>query len=307
MHASIALCLMMVGGPIAPGPGSDLILVPLKDDLSALNAMQELEWKVRVKNGYKLPRVPSVVDDTRSRDDGRGMNRRNNGLANDPNAQRRQQDKTMPFAPTDPGAGGQGGYGQAGYGQGGYGQGGYGQGGGAMPSTPGSGLGQGGTQGYSQGNNFGEGGFNNRSAGGSVSGYGTPGVPRSAYTPTASDYSRVNGYGGANVSPNPMLNTSVGGGDKPFAGYQRPSGYSPWMGLYNTPTNGGTVSPYSSTVQPAMQQQQYNQQVAEQIKDVRYGMVSPRSGTPGMEMPVNGAGLSNPYGSINYTNPMGNR
>jgi hypothetical protein len=284
--------MMLVGGPIAPGPESEIIIVPLKDDFTALNSMQELEWKVRVRNGYKLPRVPSLDDGRARADDGRGMGRRY-GSATDPNAQRRQQPQ-MPFAPTDPGSTGQSGMGGGGQG-------------GAMPATPGSGLGQGYAQGQGGSSNGGDNGFANKSVGG-VGGY-APGSPRTPYTPNASDYSRAGagGYGGGGVSPNPMLNTSVGGGEKPFSGYQRPNGYSPWMRLYDTPTNGGTVSPYTATVQPAIQQQQYNQQVAEQIQGVRNTIVSPRAGTPGMEMPVNGAGLSNPYGSINYANPMGNR
>ena len=133
MHASIALCLMLVGGPVAPGPGPEIIFVPLRDDFTALNSMQELEWKIRVRNGYKLPRVPTVVDDTRSRDDGRGMGHRY-GQSTDPNAPRRPQQQ-MPYAPTDPGA---------------LGQNGAGQGGGPMPAMPGSGLGQGTSQGYGQ-------------------------------------------------------------------------------------------------------------------------------------------------------------
>jgi hypothetical protein len=160
-------------------------------------------------------------------------------------------------------------------------------------------------QGYAQGQGGTGGGdtYGNRSiGGGNGGGYG------GYHTPTASDAITRGSQGySSNVPANPMLNTSVGGGDKPFSGYQRPSGYSPWMRLYDTPTNGGTVSPYSATVQPAMQQQQYNQQVAEQIQGVRNTMINPHAGTPGIEMPVNGAGLSNPYGSINYVNPMGTR
>lgn len=112
--------------------------------------------------------------------------------------------------------------------------------------------------------------------------------------------------GNYGVSPNPYQNTSVGGGAKPFSDYQRPTGYSPWMNLYNTPTNNGTVSTYTNNVQPQFQQQQYNQQTAERIQGVQNYIVGPRGGgTPGMEMPVNGAGLANPYGYINYGNPMG--
>jgi hypothetical protein len=298
MHASIALCLMMVGGPVAPGPEPDIVFVPLRDDLTALNSMQELEWKTRLKNGYRLPRVPTLDDERSRADDARGMGRRY-GSATDPNAVRRQQQQ-MPFAPTDPGATGQNV---------------AGQGAGPMPGMPGSGMNQGTSQGYSQN---GTGRFDPYSTDtslntptGNEGGYGgLANAPRVGAVPTAADTlggimnrGSVSNYG---VSPNPMLNANPGGADKPFSGYQRPNGYSPWMGLYNTPTNNGTVSQYTSSVQPAVQQQQYNQQLTEQIQGVRNSIVSPRGGgTPGMEMPVNGAGLANPYGYINYANPMG--
>jgi hypothetical protein len=306
MHASFALCVMLMGGPVAPGPEPEIVFVPLKDDLSALNSMQELEWKTRLRNGYKLPRVPTVVDDQSSGGgDGRGM-RRGYGAPTDQNAQRRQQQQVMPMSPTDPGGMGQSGMGQAGGGQ-------YGQ----MPSMPGSGLSQGYQQGTSQGGSpgytpNGTGRYDPSSTNNMLShpinnnygGYGTMvNAPRANYTPTAGDtmsgIMNTANLTNIGVTANPMAS------QKPFNDYQRPSGYSPWMQLYNTPTNNGTVSTYTSAVQPTFQQQQVNQQMAEQIQGVRNTIAAPHAGTPGTEMPVSGAGLYNPYGSINYTNPMG--
>ncbi len=60
MHATIAFCLMMVGGPVAPE--LEIRDVPLKDDLFTLNLIQDIEWTQRVKV-KPLPRVPTL--DTR--------------------------------------------------------------------------------------------------------------------------------------------------------------------------------------------------------------------------------------------------
>jgi hypothetical protein len=305
MHATIALCLMLTGGPVAPGPEPEIVFVPLKDDLTSLNAMQELEWKTRLKRGYKLPRVPSVDDQSSNGGDGRGMRQRYTAPT-DPNAMRRQQQQqVMPMSPTDPGAMGQGGMGQAGMGQAG------GQGYGPTPSLPGQGIAQGGSQGYTPNGpapydpNRANTAFS-KPVTGNYGGYGTQlSAPRASYLPTAGDTMSgiMNTANMSNIGvPTNPLNS--GAAQKPYSDYQRPNGYSPWMRLYDTPTNNGTVSPYTSAVQPAFQQQQYNQQLSEQIQGVRSSM-GPRGGTPGMEMPVNGAGLYNPYGSINYINPMG--
>ena len=62
--------------------------------------------------------------------------------------------------------------------------------------------------------------------------------------------SQVN-MGWVEHATNPMPNPSVGGGDKPFSGYQAPSGYSPWQQL-NAPTDNGTINPYSAYIRPAI-------------------------------------------------------
>ncbi len=42
-----------------------------------------------------------------------------------------------------------------------------------------------------------------------------------------------------------------GQGSKPFNDNARPSGYSPWLSLYTTPTTNGTISPYNSVTSAA--------------------------------------------------------
>jgi hypothetical protein len=290
MHATIALCFMMVSGPVAPGPEPDIVNVPLNVDTASPGAMQELEWKSNPQQRRTLPRVPTLITDDNRRSDGRVSSGRYAPPA-DRSATRGQQpggqQTGLPTSPTDPGnmAGGTPT--------------------GPMPLLPGAGGGQG----YSPQDRPTTYSPNGVSSGRSVSNMGAPGTqtaaPGAIGAPRASD--TLSGiYGNANmsylgVSSNPMLNTSVGGAQKPFSDYQRPSGYSPWMNLYNTPTNNGTVSTYSSSVQPQIQQQQYNRQMAEQIQGVRNTMMSPQAGsTPGMEMPVTGAGLVNPNAVINY-------
>jgi hypothetical protein len=298
MHATLALCLMMVSGPVAPGPEPEIVNVPLNVDAASPGAMQELEWKANTQQRRTLARVPTLITDDSRRADGRVPSGRY-APPTDRNGARGQQpggqQAGLPTSPTDPGnmAGGTPN--------------------GPMPLLPGAGGGQGyggqgyGGQGYAQDRptTYSPNGVSGRA----VSNMGAAGTqtaaPGAIGAPRASD--TLSGiYGNANmsylgVSSNPMLNTSVGGAPKPFSDYQRPSGYSPWMSLYNTPTNNGTVSTYASSVQPQIQQQQYNRQMAEQIQGVRNTIMSPQAGsTPGMEMPVSGAGLVNPNAVINY-------
>ena len=284
MHASIVFCLMMVGGPIAPEP--EIIDVPLFDPKSNPTAMDDLEWKERNKHYTNLPHVPTLGED-RSNVDGPGSR----GMPSNPYAPQRRPQTEIPVSPTEPGN----------------------IGGGAptgpMPTMPGSGIGQGYGNG-GQGNtssrpptytpNWSNNPVRNNYGGIGVQTTATP-VPR---TPTASDtmggIMNIASITGLGVPSNPMLNNSIGT-QKDFSGYQPPSGYSPWMGLYNTPTNNGTVSTYTSTVQPQMQQQAVNRQVAEQIQGVRNLLVAPPSSTPGQEQNMGvGNGLANPNAFLNY-------
>ena len=66
MDASIVLCVMMLGGLVYPE--SEITIIPLKDDLSSANSIQDLEWKERVKC-KPLPRVPALDDRQQSEDD----------------------------------------------------------------------------------------------------------------------------------------------------------------------------------------------------------------------------------------------
>lgn len=138
--------------------------------------------------------------------------------------------------------------------------------------------------------------------------YGGTGVQTTAlsvpHTPMASDtMNNINYIGsvtGLGVPTNPLLNNSVSM-QKPFAGYQPPSGYSPWMGLFNSTLNNSSMSNYTAYVQPAMQQQSYNRQVAEQINGVRNYLTAPPSGSLRGEVNMGaGNGLANPDAFLNY-------
>ena len=299
MHATIAFYLLAVGGPVAPELPSapEFIDVPLYVGATAPNAMQDLQWKLRLQR-YPLPRVPTLDMREPRMASNNGGNSRRSAPPSDPYAQQRRQAQAqpgLPMSPTDPGSIESNRMAHNG----------------PMPSLPGAG--QGGAQGYSSnsGGGYTAGNFAPKVYGN----YGGASIQTTAnqanVAPLASNY-MANVYQQANISnygvqPNPMLNPVTGGSQKPFSDYQRPSGYSPWMGLYSTPTNNGTVNPYYSTVQPNMQQQQYNHAVAEQIQGVRNYLVSPQGGgTPGTEVPVGGAGMANPNGYINYANPMPN-
>lgn len=130
MHTSIAVCLMMVGGYIYPE--CEVATVPLKDDLTRPNPIQDQEWKERVKR-VPLPQVPSIDVSSQAGDNRAAPYRYN------PNLMRPQQQPFMPSAPTQegPGSNGQVGInGQPGYGPAvNNGQPGYGPAGGANPAT----------------------------------------------------------------------------------------------------------------------------------------------------------------------------
>jgi len=286
MHASIALCVMMFGGVVYPD--SDLTTIPLKDDLSNPTALQDLEWKERVKR-QPLPRVPSVDDRQQSGDDSRF---RRPYPPTDPRAMQPRQ-QMMPDAPTSAGGGqGQSGYGQPGYGQSGIGQPGYGSPtGGGQPGTndPYANLpiaGRNPVAGYNRGMNIPQ----------------APTLQQGLNNYPYSMNSVTNPYGLPSTS-NPMVNPSAGTA-KPFNNYQAPNGFSPWQ-LLSQPTQNGTVNPYTSYVQPVLSQQSVNSHLSEQINGVQtqrgYG-----AGTPGMEMNTGGNGLVNPQIFQNYIySPMG--
>ena len=317
MHASIALCLMMVGGPIAPE--SDITTVPLNPDTSITNNIQDLEWKERVKR-VPLPRVPTLDDRQQSGDAYNPYGRTGRYYApTDPRAQR--PTPSMPMPPTDT-TGTAGGYGQQGNGQQGYGQQGYGQQGQgygqAGNGQQGSGYGH---QPYGPGSN-GQGGYgtnmpkNNLYPNSSMPGANPipgnynapPAMPMSPVMPGVNNYtnnlntsvSQITNRYGLSTPSSPMASPAAGGVAKPFDNYQPPSGYSPWL-LLNQPTNNGTLSPYSAYVQPAMNQQNFNAHMSEQINGVptmpRYG-----SGTPGVETNMGGNGMANPAIFQNYKN-----
>ncbi len=282
MHASIAFCLMMVGGPIAPEP--EIIDIPLFPNGSSPTALDDLEWKERTKH-IKLPRMPTLAEDrSTTADDTRG---RRYVPPTDPNAPQRRQ-PLMPMAPTDPGnlAGGSPT--------------------GRTTATPGTPIGQG-YQGYEEQASAGNrpGGYTAPNFTNPVNGRWGGGVqtyaPPATRTPTASD--SMNGImsianqTGLGAQANPMLSP---GGQKPFNDYQRPSGYSPWMSLYTTPTNNGTMSTYTTSIQPQQQQQQYNHQVAEQIMGVRNQIVAPSSAMGGQQDQNMGGGLASPGAFLNY-------
>ena len=125
---------------------------------------------------------------------------------------------------------------------------------------------------------------------------GPAGVPRAPTAGNNSVNSITSRYGlGAS---DPMMNPSAGAG-KPFSNYTTPNGYSPWQNLY-LPSANGTISPYTSYVQPALNQQNFNAHMSEQINGVRTGGYY-GSGTPGMESNIgSGNGLVNPSTILNY-------
>lgn len=130
MHASIAIFVMLVGGPV--NPEIEITVLPLKDDPSSQTSIQDLEWKERVKQ-HPLPHVPTLDDRQQTADD----SGRNGYRPYPPTGTQPVRPPVMPAPPTDAGPVGNGygpsgnyGYGQAGSGGGGnYGpNGGYGGG-----------------------------------------------------------------------------------------------------------------------------------------------------------------------------------
>jgi hypothetical protein len=293
MHASIAVCVMMVGGWIGPPAlETETYVIPLREDLALSRSFQDLEWKERLKS-TALPRVPTVDDrkqggdDSRSRrstyppvapTDPRAAQPRQGMLPQPPtSADRSLANQPMSSLPLLPGGGGGGGGGYQSAGPGGY----------TAPVTSKSDpyanlqmMGPNPVQGYS--NQF-----------------GAVPAPRSLATSNFTSnlsvdaYTRQFGLSNQNTTSSP-----AGGGAKPFSDYRAQNGFTPWQYL-NQPTQNGTVSPYSAYVRPTLDQQNFNSHVSEQINGVqtqqRYG-----AATPGMEVPLGGAGLVNPQIFNNY-------
>lgn len=297
MHASIALWVMMVGGCLPPE--SEITTVPLKDDLFGLTSIQDLELKERSAR-VRLPQVPTISNTQQPADDYQPHKRYQPPYSPmDPRAAQRPM-PMMPTPPTDAGPSVGGGYQPERYGQtrGYQPGGGYQAGGGYQPGG-----------GYSSGTPKNDPYANNLMGGATPAGYAPPMPQRAPIVPTANNY--ITGanpllgmlnQAGIGASSNPYANASAGGGSKPYNDYVAPNGYSPWNALYTTPTNNGTVNSYTSAVQPAMQQQNFNSHMSEQINGV---LTSPRynnSGTPGMEVPMGSNGMANPQIFQNYKN-----
>lgn len=250
-------------------PEAEITSIPLKDDFSGRTSIQDMEWRERVKR-VPLPRVPTVDDRTQAGDDTRMRDRRTPVSPTDPNAPRGRK-PMMPEPPT-----------QAGDLQG---------------QRPSSNMQPSG--GYAPPTAPSDDPYANMSVPGRkpVSGYGTRGVPTSPTMQRAGNL----------TANNPMTNPSVGGGSKPYSDYRAPSGYSPWLEL-NQRTNNGTINPYSQYVRPQVDQQNFNAHTREQINGVQTLQRGYGAETPGMEVPMGGAGMANPNTFQNYkgyypTNP----
>ena len=284
MNASIAVCVMMVGGIIYPE--SEITTVPLNVDLSAtgVNNIQDQEWQ-QSANTHSMPKVPTADLQQQSSSDGQTPNR--NNLPIDQRAYHPRQ-SMIPEPPTSAGPAPNGqGYTPGAIGAGGIGAGGNGTAGG-----------------YCARNDL----YPN-----AVPGRSPVFSPTTQFSaPTATPVQTVNNViNTANTSVNnletrfglnspqypTMVGPSAGPAAKPYSNYQPPSGYSPWMNLYQ-PTNNGTIDPYTAYVQPALNQQNFNAHVSEQINGVQnlqrgYGPM------PGNEVPM-GNGMADPRIFQNY-------
>ena len=56
---------------------------------------------------------------------------------------------------------------------------------------------------------------------------------------------------------------------KPFSGYQTPSGISPYMNIYRSGTNNGTIDNYTTLVKPQLDQRYLNQQYGRDIRGLQ--------------------------------------
>ena len=57
--------------------------------------------------------------------------------------------------------------------------------------------------------------------------------------------------------------------EKPFSGYQTPSGISPYMNIYRSGTNNGTIDNYTTLVKPQLDQRYLNQQYGRDIRGLQ--------------------------------------
>ena len=293
MHATLALCAMSIGGWVSTE--SEITTLPLHENLSIYNDIQDRELKENTRHA-KLPKVPTIGEYAPSGDYSqaqRGYRATNPTVyQNRPGSQ-----GVIPPSPTSAGD--------------------IGTGGRPLPSVP---------TGGSQGGYSGQSAYYPNQAGGGAGGndpYANRQIPgsnplgpgaqvsqaqRAGVATRASNFTQeysasayTSRYSGG-ATQNPLLNSPDA--SKPFESYQPPSGVSPWQNLYNQNTSNGTNNPYYSAVRPALQQQQFNQRVSAQIGGVPG--TGQRSGTgnatPGIEQPVEGAGMVNPNSFINYGN-----
>lgn len=103
------------------------------------------------------------------------------------------------------------------------------------------------------------------------------------------------------LPPSSSIGLPAGGGNKPFSGQTVTSspGFSPWM-LLNTRTANGTISPYFAFVQPALQQQEFNQRISLQLQSMPPPIQNPGgNSSPGFETP-GGSGMADPQIFNNY-------
>ena len=122
MHATIVLCLMMVGGPVQPEP--ELTQIPLARDPDSLESIMDLiqgPVNIRVKGQLAsederqdkignlqwqqqrkkpLPHVPTIIDEAQSSDRYRKSWQRRSSSTNEPNSMR-PQTGAMPTPPTE--------------------------------------------------------------------------------------------------------------------------------------------------------------------------------------------------------------
>jgi hypothetical protein len=71
------------------------------------------------------------------------------------------------------------------------------------------------------------------------------------------------------VNPNVIAPPVQASTAKPFAGYQTPSGQSPYMNLFRNGTDNGTIDNYTTLVRPQLNQRFLNQQFGQDIRGLQ--------------------------------------